>query len=241
MYIICLHVNGEVGLGQVEDSQRLFSPYIFCSPICPGSVYFYIWSGYIYSLLYLYFGDHLVAGCSARCSTKDDWPTTGPFWLQDGVITRLNFVPSRPSWENAWGGLEATRCSVLIWFLSGCFSICLFDLHQGCLQAILLWPLWTFVTDADLACFPCFVCMQLELRLLRMDLSTWTGCSPPRLEQSKMKEVAGGVLRVSDLWFHLIYFSLREDWWKRNGTVQFHVQACSESYYNCVYNYVLIL
>jgi hypothetical protein len=37
-----LHVNGEVGLGQVEDSQGLFSPYIFCSPICPGSVYFYI-------------------------------------------------------------------------------------------------------------------------------------------------------------------------------------------------------
>ena len=34
-----------------------------------------------------------MAGCSARCSTKDDWPTTGPFWLQDGVITRLNFVP----------------------------------------------------------------------------------------------------------------------------------------------------
>ena len=52
-----LHVYGEVGLGQVEDSQRLLSPYIFCPPICPGSVYFiyiYIYDLDIFTRSYIY-------------------------------------------------------------------------------------------------------------------------------------------------------------------------------------------
>ena len=38
--------------------------------------------------------------------------------------------------------------------------------------------------------------MQFEFDCLRLNLSMWIGCSPPRLEQSKTKEVAGGVRRV---------------------------------------------
>ena len=52
------------------------------------------------------------------------------------------------------------------------------------------------MTEAALACFPCFDVMQFEFDFLRLNLSMWIGCSPPRLEQSKTKEVAGGVLRV---------------------------------------------
>ena len=52
------------------------------------------------------------------------------------------------------------------------------------------------MTEAALACFPCFDVMQFEFDFLRLNLPMWIGCSPPRLEQSKTKEVAGGVLRV---------------------------------------------